>query len=286
MSEPISRLTSLSASERFQTGSTVTIKVLNKTTHLEATLTSNVCTEIGTTGIFTWSWNNLQTKPTTFGDYAYIMTDGTNENGDDVVFDNTLDQILATVGVATGASAVTITIKDQSLNAIPDVGVNIFNSDNTVLITNGVTNDTGQIIFNLNDGAYKVRLIKAQVNFTPVEDLTVAGDGGKEYSGTTLTITPPQDASLCRLYAFARDQSSKSVVDFKGTARVINDTAINGAYLFKEPVQASRDLSTGEFYWIIPQGVTVEVQGLTHFERRTVVVPNTATAVLPDLPNA
>lgn len=59
----------------FSTGKIVTIQVINAKTRVAETLTSNVCTELLTSGIFVWEFGNLQTLPATFTQYAYIMTD-------------------------------------------------------------------------------------------------------------------------------------------------------------------------------------------------------------------
>lgn len=60
---------------KFTTGKAVTIQVINAKTGVAETLTSNVCTEILTSGVFTWQFSNLQTVPAVFTQYLYIMTD-------------------------------------------------------------------------------------------------------------------------------------------------------------------------------------------------------------------
>lgn len=263
------------------TGATVVFELYDSTDTL-VPLTSTACTEIGTSGVFVFDLNNITTKPTVLENYQGFFKEGATVVG----------YVEARAGgwvetSTTGANLLTITAEDGLTNPIPDVGIVIWDETQSIVIGTGKTIANGTAQFNLEAGNYVATLAKNQVNFDVDYPFTIlAGSNTETFAGEPLTVQPPIDATLCRLYAFARGQDSKSISDFKGTAKVVRDTAINGAYLYKLHVEASREISTGEFYWIIPQGVTVEVQGLTHFERRTVVVPNTATAELPDLPNA
>ena len=59
----------------FETGKTVTIEVYDAATGNAVAVDTNACTEIGTTGMFTWAISNLTTEPTSFVQYAYVMTD-------------------------------------------------------------------------------------------------------------------------------------------------------------------------------------------------------------------
>lgn len=63
----------------FDTGSTVTIKVINLDTDTLESLTSNSCTEsTHISGMFYWDISNLQNRPNGYQTYAYEMTDGTS----------------------------------------------------------------------------------------------------------------------------------------------------------------------------------------------------------------
>lgn len=61
----------------FNTGATVTLVLYDLSTLLSVGISSAVCTEIGVTGIFTWSSSNISSAPTAFTEYAYVMTDTT-----------------------------------------------------------------------------------------------------------------------------------------------------------------------------------------------------------------
>ncbi len=59
---------------RFNAGDTVTIEVFNATTSTSETLDTTSCTPLGSTGVFSWNFDNLTTFPTEYGSYLFIMT--------------------------------------------------------------------------------------------------------------------------------------------------------------------------------------------------------------------
>ena len=70
----LSELVGAQAIGKFATGDTVTIQVINAKTGVAETLTSNTCTEILTSGIFVWQFSDLNTQPSAFTQFLYIMT--------------------------------------------------------------------------------------------------------------------------------------------------------------------------------------------------------------------
>jgi len=59
-------------------GGTITITIYDLSDGSTVLLTSNICSEIGITGLYRWNSSNIITQPTTFKQYLYIMSDGTN----------------------------------------------------------------------------------------------------------------------------------------------------------------------------------------------------------------
>ena len=82
----LTELAALPVEARFTTGDTVTISVYDSVTGLAVDLDSSACTEIETTGFFSWSFSNLTAQPTTFGRYVWIMSNGVIQQSDYVVF--------------------------------------------------------------------------------------------------------------------------------------------------------------------------------------------------------
>ncbi|MCA9392420.1 hypothetical protein KC614_04460 [candidate division WWE3 bacterium] len=60
----------------FDTGSTVTISLTDLSDDSNVALDSNVCSEIGSRGLFRWNTSNITTAPTGFVEYLWEMTDG------------------------------------------------------------------------------------------------------------------------------------------------------------------------------------------------------------------
>jgi len=60
----------------FATGSNVTITIYDPVTSVTIGTDDANCTEIGTTGVFVWSMDNLTTTPLTYQEYAWKMNDG------------------------------------------------------------------------------------------------------------------------------------------------------------------------------------------------------------------
>jgi hypothetical protein len=48
-------------------------------------LTSAVCTEQGTTGMYRWALTNITVPPIAFAEYTYVMTSANNDTYEDVV---------------------------------------------------------------------------------------------------------------------------------------------------------------------------------------------------------
>ena len=70
----------------FATGSSVTIIIYDIDDEGVVVATdSDVCNEIGTTGVFIWSLDNLTVCPITYQQYGFKMTDGSVFQGGEVI---------------------------------------------------------------------------------------------------------------------------------------------------------------------------------------------------------
>lgn len=118
---------------KFDTGSTVTISLYKLSDGSSVTLTSASCTEIGTTGIFRWNTSNITTQPTVLTEYAWVMSDGTENQYGKLVLGGYPDQI------------------DQSLSDMED---NIRGTDDDDLKTLSDQLDAAQTDLD-NPGQYK-----------------------------------------------------------------------------------------------------------------------------------
>lgn len=242
--------------EQFTTGDTVTISMADLSDGATVTLTSASCTEIGSSGIFRWPVSNITTYPTSFTEYSYIMTNSsTTKVGKLVLFDID-DQ-------ANGANQTTITVNDSVPAPISGVQVQVFNSAQTVLLDVKSTDASGQVVFALNDGSYKVVMSKNQYSFTVPEDLTVSGVTTDDYTGSPIVITPGAGALENEVSIFVSSQRpTVNLSSLEGTAQIVSLPAeLSGVYYPGQKIPGTYVSATpARIYWILPQGATVAFQ--------------------------
>ena len=71
----------------FPTGSTVTIVIYDPADNgAVVAIDTNSCTELGATGVFTWSLDSLTVTPSRYHQYAFRMTDGSTFESGDVTY--------------------------------------------------------------------------------------------------------------------------------------------------------------------------------------------------------
>lgn len=117
---------------------------------------------------------------------------------------------LQNIGV--GNRVVVVTVEDEGSHApVPGTWVEVYDETSTTKIAFGYTNASGQITFQLYDGAYKVYLQKiGQYVFTVPEDLTVVAgvdpppDVEVTYEGALFSPTVPPTPDLCTVYGWER----------------------------------------------------------------------------------
>lgn len=111
-----------------------------------------------------------------------------------------------------GNRVVVVTVEDGGTSApIPGTFVEVYDATSTTKVAFGYTNASGQITFELFDGAYKVYLSKiGQYVFTVPEDLTVVAglapppDVEVTYEGTLFNPSSPPSPSVCIVYGWER----------------------------------------------------------------------------------
>ena len=69
----LAELATFRVAVKFRTGDSVIIKVYDATNAAELALSNPTCTEIGTTGVFCWSFANLSVQPTAPTAYLWTM---------------------------------------------------------------------------------------------------------------------------------------------------------------------------------------------------------------------
>lgn len=268
------------------TGETVTAALYDASGSV-VPLTSGATTEIGATGIFSWPLSDITTPPTAYQDYLVVFTGSvTGSIADEFRVAGWPETLInGLIASPVGASSVTITVQDQDTNPIGSVGVGIYDSTNTVLQGSGVTAADGTFSFSMNDGTYKVRLFKNQVNFSAVETLTVSGTTSTTYTGEALTIPAPVESNVNRVYSYAFNQSgSNAVLDINATAEIKGLPFNSGSgYHIGDKVKPTFSTSDGFFYWDLPYSAVVYFRADAFGIKGQATVPSQATTDLQTL---
>lgn len=188
-------------------------------------------------------------------------SDATDQIRDAVVDDATrIDASALNSLVVSGASTVTISVIDQDSAAIPDVSVQIYNSDLSTLITYGTSDSLGQVVAALDDATYKVKLKKAGYKFTVPETLTVSGDTSDSYSGDSLFFLSDIGTSTLttRVYEFCFLPGDIPVESVSAFATITSLPEDNGSSLFTgQKIEGIYNEEYGVVYWDIVKGAKV-----------------------------
>lgn len=188
----------------------------------------------------------------------------------------------------TGANEITLLVETSAHVPIAGISIQIFNSDQTLLVATGSTSLLGQCVFALDDATYKVRLSKVGYNFTVPETLTVSGATTDTYEGEAIGAGTPSASDVCRVYdyLYQPDGTTKPAVvvakakivslpyDYSG--KLHNGLLVSGTY----------SASTGLVYWDLAYGCKVQftVQGFLDMANdNTAIIPAQASIRLVDL---
>ncbi len=111
-----------------------------------------------------------------------------------------------TSGSGTGANQVTINTF-QVPDSIPVIGaqVQVLNQDQST--TTGLlnSNPSGQAVFALDNGIYKLRMYKSGWIFTVPESIIVSGNVADTFYASIFNPGNPPSANLCRVYGWIKD---------------------------------------------------------------------------------
>ena len=184
-----------------------------------------------------------------------------------------------------GANTVTVTINDGDGTPVLGLGVDLWNSAETGHIGGLTTDALGQVVFYLNDGAYRVLTADTGAYEGSSNDLTVSGATAETIEVTARSIAAPSDATLCRVYAYMREIEGGTVLgEDEGTLNVValRSRPAGATIIYGDGVAARGTDATGFVYVDIVRGATVQMRGTwTGTSARTedveVVVPDSAT---------
>jgi len=169
---------------------------------------------------------------------------------------------------------------------IAGVSVQVLNEAQTLLVAQGVTNVSGQVIFALDDGIDKVRLAKTGYSFTVPETMTITEDATKTYYGTVLSIGTPISVNSCRVYEYcfeADDITPLASVDVEATI-ISLPYNYNGKLHAGSVIDYVYNDTTGLLYWDIVYGATVRFKLIDLYKETLVkVIPAQTTIRLSSM---
>ena len=274
-----------SAFGTFANGDSITTNVYKDGSSTPEAQTAGTVAQIGTTGIFVYSLSDLVNQPTTLTEYYWTMEDATTKKDSGLV---RVGGWIETASSGPGANLVTITVNDGVPVPILGVEVQIWNAAETVMLDTKETDSSGQVVFALDDGAYKVRLAKPQYSFTVPEDLTVSGTTTDTYAGAAIVITPGSGAGECEVSIFAASQRpTVNLANLDGSAEIISLPAeLSGIFYPELKVPGIYDSINGRIYWVLPRGATVQFKvddlGISSSDAQK-AIPDSASADYKDL---
>lgn len=238
--------------------------------------------------------------PNAVGDWQIIVTHptyspwGMPENYQ--VFLQLFDDI-SLQNLGPGNRIVTVTIQDDvSFNPVVDVMVQVMNTALTTMIAFRRTNASGQIVFALYDGDYKVILSKpSQYSFTVPEDLTVSGDTSITYFGSLFDPGSPPSSETCIVFGWEQDVQQLGL-EIEIKAEIVGDdnflTANPHIVGTEVIVTSDSNHANGAGYWSMAllrsgQFASADRTVLYQFTIcdmvKTVEIPNVANVALADL---
>jgi hypothetical protein len=126
-----------------------------------------------------------------------------------------------TSGSGTGANQVIINTF-QLPDSIPVIGtqVQVLNQDQSATVGLLNSNSSGQVVFALDNGIYKLRMYKSSWVFTVPESIIVSGNLSDTFYANLFNPGNPPAANLCRVYGWIRDLKGQPLAGVTVEAKI------------------------------------------------------------------
>lgn len=183
--------------------------------------------------------------------------------------------------ILNGINAITLQVYEtDTTTPISDVAISIFNSDETLILGTYRTDVNGQLLANLDDGTYKLRLRKAGAIFTVPETIEITEPGTEPLYGDTQAIPEPEDPDACNLVCdlFDLGLNAKAGIVFK-VALKNTPRAVNSAVLEAAASTGTTD-AAGRVIFTLAQGFTYQVTSAALGDNVVTVVIDAETIIV------
>ena len=203
--------------------------------------------------------------------------------------DDVYDAVVSGSSAGSGSETLVITVQDtnNSNAVVPNVAINVFNSNKSAIITYGKTNTLGQISFSLDPGSYTVTGYRAGHSFTDAS-ATVTDTGGSTsqsltFSSASLSVSAPTTPGICRVYADFISQAGAAVSGVRiSVTNLFDPPNAFGLSVIEKVTHYTTD-SAGHVEMDIVQGLTVRISLLSSSITRDVTIPSQPVANLFDI---
>ncbi len=242
-------------------------------------------------------------------EYHFRVTCASAENAPQEGQINT-DDLAAKSG--RGDYVFTATAEDSDTDPILGATVQIRDSGGTVLVARDITDASGEAVFLLDEGDYKVYVYGQGYAWSNPYSLAISGDASATYTGSgdgSSPVTPPESPDVCRVYGYFKDLAGVAIEGVKVRAELTSRSAwitgaTHGTVLAKTHSSTASD-ADGYWYLDLIPNVSLDVQPDTAIgeasgevdtkyrftreapgcgkQHRDVTVPDEATADFKDL---
>lgn len=165
------------------------------------------------------------TNETQNDEYVFRVTCASAENAPQEGQINT-DDLAAKSG--RGDYVFTATAEDSDTDPILGATVQIRDSTGAVLVAKDITDASGEAVFLLDAGSYKVYVYGQGYAWSNPYSLVISGDASATYTGTgdgTSPVTPPDSPDVCRVYGYFKDLGGIPIEGVKVRAELTSRSA-------------------------------------------------------------
>ncbi len=145
-------------------------------------------------------------------------------------------------------SRIIAVIDSNTQNPVPGVRVAVRSVDQSVFIAGGVTNNDGQVGFNLDEGDFLILAHAPSYIFESYDTITVNGPGEDSLSGFRFDPGSPPEPDLCRVYGYVYDITANPETNAEIEARLSPGVRRFGGAVVSPLVRQTQSDSLGYFH--------------------------------------
>lgn len=221
-----------------------------------------------------------------------VAWDGTTATGtldsnwNPVPDDTTWAMVLPRVDASSGARLVTLHTQTAGAVTIPGASITIRDAADTTTLAVVQTDVSGNAVVSLDDGSYKLRVVRSGYTFSSPVSLTVSADDTVNVEGTAVNVTPPSAPDKCVITGDLYDSSGEPLVGVSVTSVVV--TSADGQFVSgktmgnpTDPVTETTD-ENGHFEMEQTIGASVRFRAMAAGIDFTKTVPNAGSVNIAD----